>query len=48
LEEAVERIYLEKEGVYGEKRVGLYLIRGENVVLLGELVSRSCSSTSTY
>jgi len=35
LEGATERIYLEK--TYGEKYMGLYLIRGENVVLVGEI-----------
>jgi U6 snRNA-associated Sm-like protein LSm1 len=37
LEDAIERVYLEDK--YGEKKFGLYLIRGENVVLLGEVVS---------
>jgi len=35
LEDTKERIYLEDK--YGEKNIGLYLIRGENVVLLGEM-----------
>lgn len=36
LEETIERIY--SENVYADKFVGLFLIRGENVVLLGEIV----------
>jgi len=35
LEDTKERIYMEDK--YGEKNIGLYLIRGENVVLLGEM-----------
>jgi len=35
LEDCWERIYVDT--TYGEKFMGLYLIRGENVVLLGEL-----------
>ncbi|PRP80442.1 hypothetical protein PROFUN_11897 [Planoprotostelium fungivorum] len=37
LEDTVERIYLEDQKQYGERRVGIRLIRGENVVLLGEI-----------
>ncbi|KAH3758730.1 LSM1 protein [Pelomyxa schiedti] len=33
LESAYERIYV--GGKYGEKKVGLYLVRGENIVLMG-------------
>lgn len=36
LEETIERIYSKDH--YADKYVGLYLIRGENVVLLGEIV----------
>ena len=36
LEDTVERIY--HQDVFAEKKSGLYLIRGENVVLLGEVV----------
>jgi len=35
LENCFERIYVDER--YGEKAMGLYVIRGENVVLLGEL-----------
>jgi len=35
LEETKERIFFGNE--FGEKKLGIYLIRGENVVLLGEL-----------
>ncbi|EIM92431.1 Sm-like ribonucleoprotein [Stereum hirsutum FP-91666 SS1] len=35
LEETIERIYSKNH--YADKYVGLYLIRGENVVLLGEI-----------
>jgi U6 snRNA-associated Sm-like protein LSm1 len=37
LEDTVERIY--HQDVFAEQWVGLFLIRGENVVLLGEVVS---------
>jgi U6 snRNA-associated Sm-like protein LSm1 len=36
LEEAVERIIYEKQ--FADVPLGLYVIRGENVVLLGEMV----------
>ena len=36
LEEAVERIVVDKR--YADVPLGLYVIRGENVVLLGEIV----------
>ena len=36
LEDTVERIY--HQNVFAEQKRGLYLIRGENVVLLGEIV----------
>lgn len=39
LEETKERIFFEEE--YGEKSRGVFLIRGENVVLLGEVVKES-------
>jgi len=35
LENTWERIYMDDK--YGEKNIGLYLIRGENVVLVGEM-----------
>jgi hypothetical protein len=41
LQDTVERIYVGDR--YGEQSVGLYLIRGENVVLLGEIVCISLS-----
>lgn len=37
LENTVERIYVGNQ--YGEQNRGLFLVRGENVVLLGEVVS---------
>ena len=37
LEDTVERVY--HKDVFAEQWVGLFLIRGENVVLLGEIVS---------
>eukprot|EP01117_Protostelium_nocturnum_P015898 TRINITY_DN619_c0_g3_i1.p1 TRINITY_DN619_c0_g3~~TRINITY_DN619_c0_g3_i1.p1 ORF type:complete len:102 (-),score=33.36 TRINITY_DN619_c0_g3_i1:404-709(-) len=39
LEDTKERIYIEDQKSYGERSVGIRLIRGENVVLLGEIVS---------
>jgi len=36
LEGTVERIYVGNQ--YGEQSRGLFLVRGENVVLLGEVV----------
>lgn len=39
LEDTVERIY--HQDVFAETWLGLFLIRGENVVLLGEIVRRS-------
>lgn len=36
LEDTIERIYHGSE--YAEQLVGLFIIRGENVVLLGEIV----------
>ena len=39
LEDTVERIY--HQDVFAEAWRGLFLIRGENVVLLGEIVSMS-------
>ena len=41
LEDTVERIY--HQDVFAEVWRGLFLIRGENVVLLGEIVRVSCS-----
>ena len=42
LEDTVERIY--HGNAYAENWHGLFLIRGENVVLLGEIVSKSVDS----
>jgi LSM domain len=42
LEDTVERIY--HENAFAESWRGLYLIRGENVVLLGEIVRRDLQS----
>lgn len=36
LEDTIERHYLDLE--YADEALGVYLIRGENVVMLGELV----------
>ena len=44
LEDTVERIY--HKDVFAEQWVGLFLIRGENVVLLGEVVSTAKSLPS--
>lgn len=41
LEDTVERIY--HQDLFAEQWVGLFLIRGENVVLLGEIVSITSS-----
>lgn len=48
LEDTVERIY--HGNAFAENWRGLYLIRGENVVLLGEIVCppRLCPSLHTY
>lgn len=43
LQDTVERIY--SGNFYAEDPVGLFLVRGENVLLLGEIV-RTCSSLS--
>ena len=40
LEDTVERIY--HQNVFAERKQGLFLIRGENVVLLGEIVRDCC------
>jgi len=37
LEDTFERIYLDDNVTFGEKKVGLFVVRGENVVLLGEM-----------
>lgn len=44
LEDTIERIYHGQ--TYADDPVGLFLIRGENVVLLGEVVR--CSLKSEY
>ena len=38
LQDTVERIYAEKDKVYASVPRGLYLVRGENVLMLGEIV----------
>ena len=43
LEDTVERIYV--GNTFAEKWCGLFLIRGENVVLLGEIVPSHSSLT---
>jgi len=45
LEDTVERIY--HGNSYAENWHGLFLIRGENVVLLGEIVCRFLTSLSS-
>lgn len=45
LDECVERIYV--KDMYGEIPLGVYIIRGENVVLLGELVRTLLISISS-
>jgi len=40
LHRTVERIHVGKK--YGDIPRGIFVIRGENVVLLGEIVSASC------
>jgi U6 snRNA-associated Sm-like protein LSm1 len=39
LQDAIERIFV--GDIYGDIYAGIYVIRGENVVLLGEIVSTS-------
>jgi U6 snRNA-associated Sm-like protein LSm1 len=39
LESTIERIYHTQKPIFTDAYVGLFLIRGENVVLLGEVVS---------
>ncbi len=46
IEDTVERIY--HQDVFAEMWRGLFLIRGENVVLLGEIVRRPDSLHSAY
>lgn len=46
LEETVERIY--HGGAVAETLHGLFLIRGENVVLLGEIVCSDCVTLSLH
>lgn len=38
LQDTVERIY--SSDVYADIQRGIYIVRGENVLLLGEIVSR--------
>lgn len=40
LQDTIERIHVGKE--YGDIKRGIFLIRGENIVLLGEVVSQFC------
>jgi hypothetical protein len=42
LQDTVERIYAGK--VYADVPRGIFLVRGENVLLLGEVVCGSCKS----
>lgn len=44
LQDTIERIYV--RGCYGDIPRGVFLIRGENVVLLGEIVS--CNINKKY
>ncbi|CDO94757.1 unnamed protein product [Kluyveromyces dobzhanskii CBS 2104] len=37
LQHTVERIYIERENKYGECDRGVFMVRGENVVMLGEV-----------
>ncbi|AGO14261.1 AaceriAFL212Cp [[Ashbya] aceris (nom. inval.)] len=37
LQHCVERIYIPEEGRYGECERGVFMVRGENVVMLGEV-----------
>ena len=46
LEDTVERVY--HQDLFAEQWVGLFLIRGENVVLLGEIVSMKKPSPSFH
>lgn len=39
LQDTVERLFVESEKVYADIERGLFLVRGENVSLLGEIVS---------
>ena len=41
LEDTVERIHVDQ--AFGQLRRGIYLVRGENVVLAGEVVSGFCN-----
>jgi hypothetical protein len=45
LQDTVERIYV--DGAYADLERGTFLIRGENVVLLGELVCTCMINTMT-
>lgn len=37
LEDTIERLYVDLE--YAEENLGVFMVRGENVVLVGEIVS---------
>lgn len=43
LHKTIERIHVGKE--YGDIPRGIFIVRGENVVLLGEIVSKSVNIT---
>lgn len=45
LHKAIERIHVKNE--YGDMERGIFIIRGENVVLLGEIVSFVVKSNSS-
>jgi U6 snRNA-associated Sm-like protein LSm1 len=46
LEDTVERIYHANN--YGDIPRGVFLIRGENVVLLGEIVSQPATNNTRF
>jgi hypothetical protein len=46
LQDAIERIFV--GDIYGDIYAGIYVIRGENVVLLGEIVPSPFTSGEAY
>jgi hypothetical protein len=44
MQDAIERIFV--GDIYGDIYAGIYVIRGENVVLLGEIVFHSVDRTN--
>jgi U6 snRNA-associated Sm-like protein LSm1 len=46
LHKAIERIHVKNE--YGDMERGIFIIRGENVVLLGEIVSRLIQAAELF